>query len=484
MDERLRQLEQQAELGDLEAQIQLINQLKLTNQLPENLALIIDFIDPFYRYQYYSIIKFLMEEGIPFEFRPESRCNCENMACADLKDHPILKSNFREYSRCEKCQEELDTNKLCINRRCDMLQKPQYTVGPCSRISWRAYDSTIGGLCDICGSRSPAEEYHGRTCNCPTCGTGIGPFILLRSRLLSADSQILYDLWNNYNNIFLDERTVTQPLIEELNTSPQEEQRMVRDAALNWHDHLTILERYEENRTTRFLNNFGTSLIEILPNGLFRLRMLEHLNEKAIKVFTYKRDMKFCQSIEKRILKSITRFSPRITKKYHSNEHQKFLDACLLLKTHYLGLDPTQSEIIQHLSDGYRGWMANRPPDATILANQIRDKMMHITHVADGDDYFLDFERDQILIKDPRILQFDLSAELIRLRDSQEISRIPIKIEINRLPMYDQIVFTTPFGENSLLPMLILNTSYEHPWNAAPERILRNIVEEVIRGGG
>lgn len=466
MDERLRQLQQQAELGDLEAQVRLVNQLRLINRLPEKLAIIIDLIDPIYQYFYYSILNFLEENGIPYQLRPERTCNCENMACADLGDHRIDK-NLEYASRCEKCNWPLEEpeppqyrqlNKVCINRNCILYQQTQYTVGQCSRIAWRAYARLVGGYCDICSQRLP-KNYH-ENCNCPQCGTGIGPFILIRSKLLSDD---LGQLENNYREVFQDYRTVTQPFTQELNYP---------DLLQRSENHPTILQYYQEERgDTRFLNSFGNSLIEILPNGLFRLRMIEHLNERAINIFTFPRDMEFCQHIEKQQIKSIVRFKPRLVFCSYSKEQQKFIDACFLLKTHYLGLDLNISELTNHLSN-----TRNRPPDAVIVANQIKNAM-DILYLG----YSLIFDRDQFLNIDPNEIRFSLTATLVGREQPPSFieTRYPVIIEVDRFARYDQARFGLANREDPPHQIfLILNFNSRDPWGASPQMILENLARE------
>jgi hypothetical protein len=221
MDERLRKLEELASTGDLSAQIQFLDELERSHELPEELLSFINLVAPNYRFNYYAIINFLKSSGIPFEFRPRQFCTCENTACIETNDHPLLK----EYGYCEECHQELfptPNGALCTNSHCTLYHEQQYTIGECKRVAWRAYEDMLGGLCDICMSRMPLS-YHSTICNCPTCGTGtqIGPYILLRARLISPNE--LLKLEASYRYVFNDHRTITQPFISALNYSPEME---------------------------------------------------------------------------------------------------------------------------------------------------------------------------------------------------------------------------------------------------------------------
>lgn len=476
MDERLRRLEQSAILGDPSAQLQLINGLKLSGDLHPDLSLIIDFIDPRYRWSYYSIVKFLSETGIPFEFRPDSRCGCENMACVEADDHI---GSLESY--CQKCHqlitEDMDetgiylSTGVCLNPECPLFQaEPQHTVGPCSRIAWRTQDRWIGGLCDICSTRMPKKE-HSEICNCLECGTGIGPRILLRSRITSPVQ--LSTLANSYERIFGDRRTVTQPFTENLNISPAEEQQRQEVARRHGYQSVTPLELGQEQRNARFLNSFGSCLIEILSDGDYRLRMIEHLNEQTLKISFFTEDMTFCQQIgllpdptTRSSRKRRGNYSPRIIQPYRPELHQVFLNACALLRMYYLGRDFSLEGIIRHLSSP-----DNRAPDARTLANQISSEMW------DAFPHLL-FNSDEIDNLNSADLHFVLLAQLTGYLAN---SIIPIAVDVIRNANFDEANFYIPNREMSVYPTLILNTSYDHPRALDPQRIIRAIVEEINR---
>lgn len=459
-DEEIRELERLAQSGDVEAGAHYVRKQARIGRVPPNLLTLLDYIEPRYHLAYYGLIRFLTDAGIPFEFRPSNHCNCENTACEDTKDHVKLADHCENYDCYSATMEEIPhypsgelvdpendgllKGGICLQPDCPYEGKPQWTLAGCNRVAWRAYEDTIGAMCDICAERMPLS-YHSGLCNCPQCGTGIGPLIIVRTQIVEPIRlEILHD---QYLEVFHDDRTVTQPFIERLNISPEEDARRAADATRHDYEYELVEDAYEQPRATPGLNSFESCLVEVLPDGTYRLRMFQHLRPQDIVIRNFATDIKYCQ----RLLSSEGfRSKQFVTLK-------QVEDACDLVKYHYLGRDFSLGSLIDHLTN-------YRPPDLREIAEEMSVVM---------DPLYFDSQEIQQL--DPNALR----ATLVGL---YTVFNTPIRAEIIRTSMFDEINFYTPHKDMSVFHTLILHTSYNHPRAATPERIIEAIHREIAEG--
>lgn len=302
MDANLRDLERQALQGDPDAKEQLLRAMERAGAIPTiesdsevpQLDRYLARIEVRHWPYYLGLIIQLQAHQIPFELRPNYHtCYCENQE--DHLLHPHLSCSF-----CLTDSMRIVPGKIsppvpnhgkvggypmvaCGNVKCirqasvdawlkqgatleealeHFPEEKELSVGACDGFPWRAYEEALGGLCDDCMSRYPLS-YHGRACQCVRCGEGVGPTIIVPSRILLTKQ--LQEMIHSYQNTYGDQRTLQIPFVINEDKSYSEAwwtgPPLPSDIRLDQH---------------------SMCLIEIRPNDQYRLRLARHQNEKRL----------------------------------------------------------------------------------------------------------------------------------------------------------------------------------------------------------
>jgi hypothetical protein len=283
-----------------------------TGQLPA----FFEHIDPQYWYPYTALISELVSRGIPFGLRPNgATCGCEHSNCQhpvrndycydcniagtmvpleefydldkthvfdcacgrrftgtpDYKKHaqdcggdPEVVGTLREVAA--NAQDEGWSRYDIICTKCKDI-RGYYTPGdgPCGELPWRGYNNDLGGICDFCFAGYP-QVWHSNICQCLECSEGIGPLILLRTRMMPPRD--LESMLDDYETFYGDGRKVDVAFSIDRDS----------EYAENWWTEYG----YDNDNGHRKLDTLSLHCIEIRPNGGYRLREYSHLNEKMI----------------------------------------------------------------------------------------------------------------------------------------------------------------------------------------------------------
>jgi len=304
VDTPLRDLERKALQGDPDAKERLLRTMSRAGMIPvlklrhqDAPPLLLDEylrrIDVQHWRQYLDLITLLQSHQIPFQLRPGSpNCNCENqgdcllhpdLTCYSCKEesmlivpgkvspaqpqlgqpggYPVISCGNRHCKRPQEIEAWLEQGTTLEQALENFPEERELSVGSCSGFPWRAYENALGGLCDDCISRYPIG-YHSTSCQCPICSEGIGPLILVPSRIVTPDQ--LQTMLVDYQLLFNDHRTVEISFVVNVDSE-------LTDAWWNG----------PSDNGLR-LDQYSMYLIEIRPTGDYRLRSLQHQNEKRL----------------------------------------------------------------------------------------------------------------------------------------------------------------------------------------------------------
>lgn len=344
---------------------------------PTPLSRFFDYIDQRYWVQYLTLILNLLKLGVAFELRPGGpSCNCENSGCQHETDNtlcftcdthtlvPIAEYYDLTTARalqctcgrrllsppnnllCDWCGEILSVTSIIqaeddqgrpvlICTQCKQTRSSYPPgQGPCSSgFPWRAYEDQLGGLCDSCMSDYPMD-YHSHVCQCARCNNGIGPLIILRTRLVSEEH--LHKLLSAYNSRYpTDDRIFDVPF------------RFTRD------DEYTLEDWRRQDSDSISLSDLSLSCIELRRDGSYRLRKYQHLNERQI-------PPRFLEMLHQRLADT----GPSAAKQ--------------LFQYHMLGRDFDLPGIVSHLDD-------NSPPNMQEFIYQV---YLAVRDIISFDDVF------------------------------------------------------------------------------------------------
>lgn len=400
MDKELRDLERAAAHGDPHALQALIRALLRHERfvdpvigrrtedidLPSHPVTFLDilrYIPENHRFTYFQLARFLLSNGIPFRLTASGSCNCENMACVSYPPepghHPLL--------RCFRCKQAFRIfrrdNRLfrrCVNPECEDVifarregfdEASELYPGPCSNFAWRAYSNPVGSLCDVCITRMPEYE-HGTRCNCVQCGTAIGPYFEFRSRIVT--SERLAALLSSYKKTINDTKNLTVAFNADLNISEVEESRRVQEYGPE--DSLPVRWAQSPSQYQKRLDGLQTNVVEVLPNGQYRLRTVDHLNYQLLQ--NRFRDM--LETLEKEAVSKST-----------------LREAAELFRLHLVGKDLDLNELSHHV-------LQTTPPNMEQLVNQVVTLLQ---------PFGCQFNQVEIASIDPLSLRAEFSMEII-----------------------------------------------------------------------
>lgn len=186
-------------------------------------------------------------------------------------------------------------------------EEKELSVGACNGFPWRAYEEALGGLCDDCMSRYPFS-YHDKACQCVRCSEGVGPTIIVPSRILSP--KLLREMMQSYQVVYNDQRTVEIPFV------------INEDASYS--DAWWVGPQLESDIR---LDQHSMCLIEVRPDGQYRLRLARHQNEKRL----------------------LPRFLAILNQRRQDQQLPSHALAAKLFEYHMVGRDFGLDELIKHL---------------------------------------------------------------------------------------------------------------------------------------
>lgn len=395
-------------------------------------------IDRQYWVQYLALIVNLLRMGIAFELRPAGNCGCENSACQHLTDNthcfdcsgplvPLgdyydLKTARVFHCNCGrqfinppgifKCdcgeipiiistlQSHDDRGQqILICTQCQE-RRPLYPPGhgPCSGFAWRSYEDQLGGLCESCMDGYPID-YHSHTCQCRRCNDGVGPVIILRTKLV--ESVALERMMRAYRHFYKD------------------------DLPVNTAFHITHDSQYadedwrESDISNPSMDALTLSCVELRRDGTYRLRMYDHLNERGI-------PPRFLGVLRDR------EAGPILVRGTHGRLESSDAPLALeLFRYHMLGRDFNLLDLVSHLA-------ANSPPNMPQFINQVYRAVGEII----GFDAVFYLGRIPANLYDYECLgTWTLPPSPAQEEGIELLVEYPLRIEFRRTAMDDEVMF-------------------------------------------